>query len=165
MLPLPSPWGNTCVTVPREERGSHTHRTLIWGPSGDVAAWEPPLGLEAGSGQIPAGILLPQPQTQAAIGAPMLSAPVSHSPPAPQPGFAISFLSSCMNISPHKTHPPAARTTHLSPCPPRNGHSTLLPPQLLPTLPCGSHNAQWGQWLGRGATEGLPRAEAGWGRH
>lgn len=76
-----------------------------------MAAREPPLRCEASSGQIPAGVLLPPLQGRAAIRAPR----VAGTSPLQPPSFACSFLSPCTDVSPHKTHPPAATRPPTSP--------------------------------------------------
>jgi len=76
--------------------------------------------------------------------------------PAPHPSFAHSLLSLCTSVSLHKTHPPAAARPPTSPhAHPGMAMAPRSVPQLLPHNPRGSHHAQWGQGLGRGAMKTL----------
>lgn len=127
--------------------------TLTGRLSGDrVGTWQP--------GSRPSGVRPAQARSRRASRCPRCrdelpsELPVSLAPAPCRPQLCL-LLSQPLHRCPTPQNPPAGsnETTHLSPCPPRNGHGTLLPPtSCCPTPRCGSRHIQWGQGLGRGAT-------------
>lgn len=131
-------------------------------PSGDrVGTWQPgsrPLGAGPAQGRSQRVSRCPRHRDKVPPEPPTLPAPATCRPQLHTPQLR-PLLPQLLHRGLTPQNPPASsnKTTHLSPCPPRNGHSTSLSP--LPRLPncCptphhGSHHVQWGQGLGRGAT-------------
>lgn len=144
-----------CHYTPRE-MGTLFPRTPTWGQSGDMAVQEPPHRSEvkAALGRSQQASCCPRHGDKLPSEPPSQSAPATQSPPDSPTPFSAPAQTS------HPTNPPTQQGDHPPlhvPTQERLWHP-CSPHCCCPTPLHGTHPAQWGQGLGREATQTVLRA-------